>query len=158
MNTFEQLIGQQIINIYRLDIREDYEPNLLLALFIQLVNSSGLLIGKDFDHGFTALNYTILDEVRDLFGTDWNETCLNELKPADPLNIFVGKTIQSIKVGQFKQDKFATKNFIITPGEFAGVIIKAGENKLTIYKKERMQELFINSEILFPNSDDWTLS
>ena len=157
MNTFEQLVGRQIINIFRLDIKEDYDFDFLLALFIQLDASSGLLIGTDFNHEWTTINYMTLEDVRELFGTDWNETRLNELKPSDQLNILVGKAIQSIKVGQFNRDKFAGENFIIQSGEFAGVVIEVSEGKLTIFKNGRLQELLINSNELFPNSENWTL-
>jgi hypothetical protein len=91
MNTFEQLIGKKIINILRLDIKEDYDFGFPITLFVQLDNASGLLVGQDFNHDTTTVSYTTLDAIRDDFGTEFNETFLNELKSIDQLTALLGK-------------------------------------------------------------------
>ena len=157
MNAFEDLIGRKIIKVLRLDAEEDYEFSFPLALFLQLGPDSGLLIGQDFNHSTTTMNNPTLENLRNDFGTDYNETCLNELKPLDRLNSLVGQTINSIQVGEFKKDKLLGSNFVVRPGQYAGVIIVVDNQKLTIFNSGRRSEILFNSELLFPNAQSWTL-
>jgi hypothetical protein len=143
MNTFEQLIGRKILKVFRIDKKEDYEFGFPLALFLQLDQNWGLLIGQDSNHNTTTLSNTTLESVRNDFGTDYDETSLNELKPIDRLNSLVGQTIKSIKVGEFNHDKSLGDNFLIKPGQYAGVILEVDNQKLTIFYQWRMQRNFI---------------
>jgi len=157
MNTFEQLIGKKIINVLRLDIKEDYDLGFPIALFLQLDNVSGLLVGQDFNHDTTTVSYTTLEVVRDDYDTEFKETHLNELKSTDRLNSLVGQTIISIKVGEFDQDKLLGDNFVLKQGQYAGVIIEVDNQRLTIFNNGIYSEILFNSDSLFPNRQSWTL-
>jgi hypothetical protein len=157
MNTFEQLIGRQILKVLRVDYKEDYDYSTPLAIFLLLEKDAGLLIGQDFEHETITIGFMTLDQVRYDYGTEYYETCLNELKPLDRLNTFEGQTIRSIQVGEFNQEKSLGKNFIVKAGQYAGVIIVIGSQKLTIFNRDNITQLLFNSDTLFPEKELWSL-
>jgi hypothetical protein len=158
VNTFEGLIGTEIREILRVDIREDYEDNFPLAIFIQFDSDPGLLIGVSYDSQGIIINRSTPDVVCYDYGTEYNETCLNKLKPSDELNNFLGKRISSIKAGQFHEDKFRGENFVVKQGVYAGIIIEAANQKLTFYYDKPRGHILINSDLLFPHPENWTLT
>lgn len=74
----------------------------------------------------------------------------------DRLNTLKGQIIKSIKVGEFKQDKSLGDGFIIKQGQYAGVILEIGNQKLTIFNSGTGTQLLFNSDVLFPEEDTWT--
>lgn len=157
MNTFEHLIGRQVLKILRVDLKEDYDYAAPIAIFFQLDKDAGLLIGQDYDHKTTTVGFKTSNEVRDYYGTDYYEACLNQLKPLDRLATFEGQTIRSVKVGEFKKDKLLGQGFTIKQGQYAGVVLEVGNQKLTIFNSNSGTELLFNSDLLFPKTDAWTL-
>ena len=159
MNTFEQLIGRQIINIQRLDTGEDFPPlSFPLAIFVMLDNNSGLFIGFGFHSETTELNYMTLADLEDYYGTEYGESCLNNLNNDDPLNKLIGQKIKSLKVGQLQDDKIQGDNFVIKSGQYAGVILQVDNNKVTIYSTKNGGQILFDTEELFPNKQNWVLT
>jgi hypothetical protein len=158
MNTFEQLLGRQITNVLRVDIKEDYEFDIPLALFFKLDEEAGLLIGQDLENETTTVSFMILEDVKHDYGTEYFETCLNELKPLDRLNTLKGQTIKSIKVGEFYKEKVSAGTFVVKTGQFAGAIIEVGDQKLTVFNSDKGLEILFNSDLLFPNPQTWRMN
>ena len=158
MNTFEQFIGREVLKVMRVDFKEDYDFAAPLAIFFLVDKNAGLLVGQDFEHETTTVSFMTLDEVRYDYGTDYYETCLNDLKPMDRLSTLEGQIIRSIKVGEFKQEKSFGDGFTIKQGQYAGVILKIGNQKLTLFCSEKGVQLLFNSDVLFPEADTWTLN
>ena len=159
MNTFEQLIGRNIIKIQRLDAGDDFPPlSFPLAIFVMLDNNSGLFIGFGFHSETTELNYMTLAELEDYYGTEYGETCLNKLDTDDPLNKLVGQKIKSLNVGQLQDDKIQGDTFVIKSGQYAGVILQADNNKVTIYSTKNGGQILFDTEELFPNNQSWMLT
>jgi len=159
VNTFEQLIGRQITKILQLDTGDDFPPlSFPLAIFVMLDNNSGLFIGFGFHNETTELNYMNLVDLKDYYGTEYGETCLNELKNDDPLNKLVGQKIKSLKVGQLQDDKIMGDTFVIKSGQYAGVILVADNNKVTIYSTKTGGQILFDTEEGFPNKQSWLLT
>jgi len=159
VNTFEQLIGRQIINIQRLDTGDDFPPlSFPLAIFVMFDNYSGLFIGFGFHSETTELNYMTLTDLEDYYGTEYGETCLNKLHTDDPLNKLLGQKIQSLKVGQLQDDKIQGDDFIIKSGQYAGVILQVENNKVTIYSTKNGGQVLFDTDELFPNKQSWVLT
>ena len=159
MNTFEQLVGRQIIKVLRLDTGEDFPPlTFPLAIFLLLDEISGLLIGFGFHNETTTLNYMSLEDLEKEYGTEWGETSLNEIEPSDKLNSLVGQTLKSIKVGQLNQNMLIGDNFIIKSGQYAGVVVETDNQKLTIFSTKEGGQILFDSDALFPNTQSWILT
>jgi len=159
MNTFEQLIGRQITKILRLDTGEDFPPlSFPLAIFVMLDDSSGLFIGFGFHSETTELGYMTLADLEDHYGTEYGETCLNELDSSDPLNKLVGQKIKFLKVGQLQDDKLKGDTFVIKSGQYAGVVLVVDNDKVTIYSAKTGGQIIFDTEETFPNKQNWVLT
>ena len=99
-----------------------------------------------------------LEDLQEKHGTEWGESCLNELESTDRLNQLVGQTIKSIKVAQLnKKNKLVGDDLVVKENDYVGVIIRTTRDSIVIYSTiEGGQILFDNDEL--PQTErSWTL-
>lgn len=157
MKWFDSFINRPISKILRLDRAEAYEFFQPLAIFLLFDTESGLLIGAINDGKSIQIESSTLIEIYDNYGVEFGESCLNELKKDDELNLFIGHSIRKIKVGEYKTDEIIGDNFIIKQGTYSGIIIETQKNKFTYYN-DHGGHIWIDDEVEFPNPERWVLT
>lgn len=159
MNTFEQLTGKIIMRVLLVEIANTDGKFPPLGVFFQLDANAGLLIGQELEYETTAINFMTVDDVRYGFGIDDFETAVRELNPSDKLGALVGEAIRSIRIGAFKQDKYSAQHFIVRHDRYAGAILGIGDKTtLTIFNSGNGLNVLLNSDMLFPSPEIWTLT
>ncbi len=141
MNTFEQVIGKEILEIIRVDFQDDYDENSLIAVFLKLDSNSGLFI-ENGTNEMTEIKYIMLDELREEFESEY-QSRLNSLKATDQLNKLIGLKICAIKLGEHKQDKYESESFVVSSGGYSEVQIEFENLNLSIFQKDRRQRISI---------------
>ena len=141
MNTFENIIGREILEIIRVDYKDDYDEDSLLAIFIRLDTNSGLFIENGTDE-MTEIQYKMLDELREEFESEY-QSGLNSLKNTDQLNKLIGLKIQAVDLGAVNPDKFVSNNFVVSSGQYSEIEIEFENLKLSIFKQGRRQRISI---------------
>lgn len=152
-NTFEQHIGRQVHNIYRLDCGEDL-PKLSypIGILFMLDNTSGLTVCFSFYNPTLNISYATLEDFRYDYETEYGETTLNELKDNDTLLKLVGQKLVAVKIGQFKNYKLVGSNFVIKADEYAGIVLEFEKDKVAIFPTEAGGQIMFNTNHLFPNT------
>ena len=141
MNTFENIIGREILEIIRVDYKDDYDEDSLLAIFIRLDTNSGLFIENGTDE-MTEIQYKMLDELREEFESEY-QSGLNSLKNTDQLNKLIGLKIQAVDLGAVNPDKFVSNNFVVSSGQYSEIEIEFENLKLSIFQQGRRQRISI---------------
>lgn len=160
MKWFDNFINKPIAKILRLDKDEDYEFYQPFGIFLMFDNERGLLVGAINDGNSISIDISTLKEVYDEYGIEFSETSLNELKPDDELNAFVGQSIKKIKVGEYKSDEIKGDNFIIKQGLYSGVVIVTETNQFSYYNHfgGHLSIDTIDNDLQFPNTQRWTMN
>lgn len=158
-NTFEQLIGRQVFNIFRLNSGEDFpELSYPIGLFLMLEKTSGLSIYFNFYNPTLNISYSTLEDFKYDYGIEYGESILKEIKNDDTLFKLIGQKIKEINIGQITKDKLLGENFVIKSDEYIGIIVAFENDKLTIFSTESGGQILLNSDQTFPNNQDWTLT
>jgi hypothetical protein len=131
MNPFDDLIGQKILNIHRLDYQVDYEfysPNAIILTIDG--RDEFLILSATNDGSFVDIRMTTDEEIEADYGLEFTEHILNALKKGDELNSFIGEKILSIRVAEYILPEIKGADFIINQGKLAGIELKTEGHKL----------------------------
>jgi hypothetical protein len=131
MNTFNNLIGQKILAIKRLDNQVDYEFYSPYAIILTIDGQNEkLIISATNDGSSVDIRLTTDEQIEYDYGLEFSEHTLNELRKDDELNEFVGNNIHQIKIAEFKLPEIKGADFVILQGKYAGIELKTDKHKL----------------------------
>ena len=155
MKWLDNFINRPITNVFRIYQDEDYEYYQPHGIFFMFDNENGLLLSAINNGISITLEAATYKEVYDFCGCEFSETIIQEVRPRDELNSFIGHALKVIKVGVYDNNELLGDNFVIKQGKYAGVIISSDKNKFTFYNETGGWVWF--DELTFPNKSRWTL-
>lgn len=156
MTFFKHIIGQKIKNIQRLDTEDDYEFYFPYAIILTLDNITEKLIISATNEGSSVDIQLASDEqIVEFYGIESSEHILNELKKEDELCLFIGNTIQFIRIAEYFLPEIYGANFIMKQGKFAGVELKTDKHKL-LFQNNSEALCYIDDDVVeISNQDRW---
>ena len=154
MTPFDKIIGQIIYSVVRQDQEEDYEFFSPLGIYLRTSEQEGIYFGVANDETSVNIELINYEQLYELSGAEYSETCLNELRTEDELNSLIGEHITGIMLAEYKTEKLEGNNFVIKQGKYAGICILTTSNELTFFNDFGGQA-WMNMNYEIPNKQRW---
>ena len=158
MNTFQQLIGKDIIEVLRMDAGENPSSESLLAVFLKLTSDSGLNIGHSFEHDLTSIRYMSIEDVQygDIamhFGT-----CLAESRFGDSIALLNGDILRNLSIGEVDEPQPSGSGFVLKSDKFTGIKIDTNNHSAFFFYDKDHLKVYVDQQISHLDITRWTLT
>ncbi|MCA0447731.1 MAG: hypothetical protein LCH54_16025 [Bacteroidetes bacterium] len=156
MNIFNNLTGQIILDIHRLDTQSDYEFYSPYAIILKIEEQSKKLILTAMNDGSSIdIRMTTDEEIHADYGLEFNEHILNELKPEDELRSLISEPIETVRIAEYTLPEITGQDYVIKHGKYAAVELKTKNHNLLFHNSKGGWCSIDDEGFELPNKDRW---